>query len=413
MNAKHFYKWQITGIILLISLISFNVSAQIKCADIFSSRYEADSFLASTQPKMKSPSKMNPVFRILHTAFDEYTTDGLAYLNLSNTSWSTKNNKSTLKVRISAADIVTTEGVVSFHVNANQRETIIEAVERLEQFNYGFHERQRPFGDATYVKIRASSTNPNIVHKLILGEKSPYEISFKAPTEPADIIIAIPKNDNIYDIGTYNNKVRLIWEKTSGSFTLNIFGPISFERDVSVEGSYAREHALNHHYFNLERNYSQTTKYNYRQILEKAIQHLFDESNINETLNIASGGEAAILAELKKIGINSFVELNKKVDTQGFFSIIMASGDQQRIPIETGEFAKEHGAYAHALQLITMTRNMTDAEIKLLIQGPYVGVFTRDPSSWRAWDSLFDAPGDSLPSSPLWWRKVLELRHIM
>ncbi len=380
--------------------------ASNKCAGIFNSEVQSKQQEQFSSKRSKhSPSKIEPVFRLVHSDFFENTTDGLAYLNLANTTWK-KPGDSDIKISKIAAKQSMPEAAVSFTVPARNSPITIEATETLSRFETGFNDRRRAFGDATYVRIRASSSDPNITHTLQIGDSNPYEIAFRAKIEATDIIIPLPKNDIEYDTGGFE-KVSIAWKEQSAGFTLQLFGPVTFVRDVTVKDSYAREHVLNNKYFSRLRNANPNIVAQ-KAILKMAIDNLFNRANQKAALEIARHGEVAIANELNKIGIDRMVSLEEKVDTQAFFATIIASREGAIVPVEIGEFATEHGSYSHALQLIAMTRGMSPEQVSALIDGPYVGIFSRDTDSWRAWDSLFDAPGDSLPTSPLWWRRQLE-----
>lgn len=151
-------------------------------------------------------------------------------------------------------------------------------------------------------------------------------------------------------------------------------------------------------------------------LMELALENLAKPENQQYALNMARQGPDAIRNELKLLDIENEMFLDGKIQPDTFFrrSRLADENDLERasLPVETGEFAKEHGSHTHALQLFAMTYGMTKKQKHDFIFGNYLGFFNSPATQWAAWDMVFDAPGDFGPNSPLWWRLQLERNKI-
>lgn len=402
------FEFRITLLTLLFSTsVSYGTSS---CELVLNGLQESSLALAKN-----SPSKLLPVFRIIHDDFAEKTNDGLAYLNLANTDWKAPIGGK-IKVTRHEATKESPEAYVTFQGTAADSNISIQASKSLRESDYGiFNDRPRVFGDATNIRIRVSSSNPEIVHTIRIGDKKPFDISFKAPKVPTDLIIQIPKNNIEYDRSWSGVPVSLIWQSNQ-KIKLNVFGPIVFERNLQDVNSYAFEHMVSFQYADrFADNHLMLEKRKANvELLKLATANLFKKENIAAALAFAEKGPTAVVQELHRLELG-FHFLREKIEVSNFFVRAMPRSSrfgQLRIPVETGEFATEHGALSHGLQLIAMTRGMTPEQTHDFLYGTYDGIFDRPTELWRIWDSLFDAPGDSLPTSPMWWRKQLELRGI-
>ena len=387
-----------------------------KCFEIFNSEIKRWS--------AKSPSRLNPIFRLLHDSFCESGNDGLNYLIPYGTGWKSQGRSGKVKIKSVPAKEGQPEGMIHFSI-AREKESnsvvLVKAVNSVNQMGASFTEFPPLWGHATGVRFRVSSSDPNQIHTLIIeSSEKPLKLSFKAPKVPTDLLIPIPNGDFSHD--AFASGIFFQWPKGNKSeFDLNIYGPIVFERDVTQENTKLLNYLYNH--FDLKRDIfsgeSIAMKLEVKTVLALAIKNLFQSENQEKALRIAELGEDAIWNEMVKIGIYSEFPLNKKIDRTTFFVTSHSNNgniremEKPRIPVEIGDFSKEHGRDSHALQLIAMTSGLTPEQIDIFMKRFYRRIFLFEVNRWAAWDMVFDAPGDSAPNSPLWWRKQLEQRGLI
>lgn len=264
----------------------------------------------------------------------------------------------------------------------------------------------------THIKLRVSSSRPEQVHRLILiargGEK--FEVSFQAPENPIDIRIPVAQAPTLRD----QVKLRFLWNPTgSQKFDLDIYGPISFERDVLSENPAARQ--VIEGYLDAIHLYGRLTdRSRLRSLVKKALANLRSPVLLEDAIVRAP---AEIRSELEVMGIRRQVEFGTKADRLGFFL-----GDLNfrgrpwlkgpAVPIEIGEFARDHGSDTHSRQLFVILKTMNKKERTEFLDVIYGNLFGGIQRGWMAWDILFDAPGGSTPASPQWWRYQRELRGL-
>jgi len=365
-----------------------------------------------------SPSGLSPVFRLPHLEFVEEGNDGITYLNPTETDWKIEGsgNLSAKKGLSSVASPEATLKLAVSYANQKQKTIRIAAKDGATGGGASFSDAPNKWGHATGVRLRVSSSDPKQLHTLVIGKgANPLLMHFYAPKIPTDILMPIPERE--FDTDLFQTSIFLQWQRsTKNKVDLTLYGPIVFERDISLPMTRLQEYIQTHisksFYFNRDR-------YQLHQgILSQAIQNLFNPQNIEYALQVAARGVPAIQSELSVIGIHDEMVLNRKVDTSTFFvdshagiTLFDSRIKNPMIPVEMGDFAKEHGQNSHGLQLIAMTRGMSKEQTLVFIHEIYRQFFTREVNRWAAWDMIFDAPGDSQPNSPLWWRKQLESRE--
>ena|GEM_PF-3601887 len=366
------------------------------------------SAVLSAKENNYTPSGKIAVFRLPHLDFVDNGNDGVAYLNTSQTTWETLTGGK-VKVISKEPTIASPEALTKFQVSFDgSKKVIIKAQASINSEAASFSDSPNIWGNATGVRLRVSSSDPEMLQTLIIGSgKNPLKISFKAPSEPTDIVIPIPQK--VFDADAFSTNIFFQFEKSNQkNVSFEIFGPIIFERDifsqVSKARSYLRTHFKKDSDFN-DRNYNSS-----QQVMLLAIKNLANPDNQKRALEIGKMGEDAILKELYRLGFLSEFSLKEKISVSDFFvsSHKNLSEDEAMVPAEIGEFAREHGRSSHAMQIIAMTNGMSGEQINIFMKEIYRKTFTREVNRWAAWDMLFDAPGDAQPNSPLWWRKQLE-----
>lgn len=369
--------------------------------------------------KFYSPSGLLPVFKLPHLDSAEIGTDGLYYINPSTMLWGKVKNGE-IEILQEPPTEKSVEGVLNLKIKKTDSilKTVLEGEELdiSDRISLNGEEISNALGLTTRLRIRASSSNPNQIHTLVLkSETGQVEVSFKAPTKPADIVVDLPQR---YRKPSETVKIAFKWQSNK-SFHLKLFGPIVFERDISVLGL-ARTFALE---LVPEKSNRSGTSLSPKVVANKAIENLFNPKKIENTLAIVQKGRTAVFRKLLEYGIEKEVPFAEKIEAGSFFflSDLNFFGDRVfnvppktsfRYPTEVGEFAIDHGRWTHGLQLITMLDGMTKDEIKTFLYDIYAPIFSQNTNLWGFWDLMFDSPGDSIPSSPFWWRKTLEERGL-
>ncbi len=370
--------------------------------------------------KLNSPSGILPVFKLLHLEPAEIGSDGLYYINPSTMVWGKISNGEII-INQQQPSETSVEGVLKLKVKSanSSLSTVLhgETIDITNRISVNGEENSNALGMTTRLRIRASSSNPNQIHTLVLkNDAGQTEISFKAPKRPSDIEINLPQT---YRSSSETVKIALKW-KSDSPFELKLFGPIVLERDISTPGL-ARSFALG---VIPDKPIRSNGSLSPKVVAIKAIENLFDRTKIERTLNLAQQGIEAVSRKLTEYGIKKEVPFLEKNEAGTFFflSELNFFGDRGfgvppktyfHYPIEIGDFALEHGRWTHGLQLITILDGMTKEEIKTFLFEVYAPIFSQNTNLWVFWDILADSPGDSIPSAPLWWRKQLEENKIL
>lgn len=160
-----------------------------------------------------------------------------------------------------------------------------------------------------------------------------------------------------------------------------------------------------------------------KKLIHKAINNLYNPQ-IQKKVALISNEE--VLAKVEQMGYR-FITLNDKVEQVDFFgsesefnyispvnsnhssSYLDTGRHTPSIPLETGDFANDHGAISHARQILAITYNMSKTE-KEHFKGFVGSMFGSNITRWALWDIFFDAPGNALPNSPRFWRDLQEDR---
>ena len=153
------------------------------------------------------------------------------------------------------------------------------------------------------------------------------------------------------------------------------------------------------------------------------INYKYQEAEAIEfALSTLKQGYEHTAAVLAQYGFQMIEIPDEKLTADDFFTNYLKDG--KFIPIENGAFAKYHGRYTHAAQILVLvygSNTATDNRIRsspeeqkgkiahlsklhsvILSMSPRTGPF----HLWRnLWNIYFDAPGDEGPNCPLWWAK--------
>lgn len=144
----------------------------------------------------------------------------------------------------------------------------------------------------------------------------------------------------------------------------------------------------------------------YRTILEKAVNNLFDPMVQAEVKRLeVEKGEKGLFEKLEEYGFKIF-PIQESLESTEFFRKMDTEVRRGSIPvpIETGEFALRHGANAHGQQLLAMMHGFSKKERAEFIEF-YKSLFP-DVSGWQMWLWLFDAADAHHPNAPRWWRNL-------
>jgi hypothetical protein len=153
------------------------------------------------------------------------------------------------------------------------------------------------------------------------------------------------------------------------------------------------------------------------------INYKYQEAEAIEfALSTLKQGHEHTAAVLAKYGFQMIEIPDEKLTADDFFTNYLKDG--KFIPIENGAFAKYHGRYTHAAQVLVLIygarittepsfqsspeeqqgkiANLSKLHSVILSMSPRTGPF----HLWRnLWNIYFDAPGDEGPNCPLWWAK--------
>ncbi|MFA6237245.1 MAG: hypothetical protein WC635_07970 [Bacteriovorax sp.] len=136
---------------------------------------------------------------------------------------------------------------------------------------------------------------------------------------------------------------------------------------------------------------------------------LFNKTRQLDTIkDFKERGIEYIYDQLKSKGFRPVV-LNEMVSTEELWKKVIVTNSKKGyygIPIDIGEFAKDHGEYSHALQYYTLTKDMSESELN-----EFKSIFRRMEMSSTSfdemWTKFFEAPGASTPDTPGFWRKLM------
>lgn len=132
--------------------------------------------------------------------------------------------------------------------------------------------------------------------------------------------------------------------------------------------------------------------------IDKIYENLMNTSNQLESIRLQKLGK--LETEMNKLGFQYFT-LNGKLDNQNMFKFF-AEIQQLKIPFETGNFGKFHGAETHALQIFSMTRGLNEEELTLF-KNIYREIGHNSKFGWKIWSTLFDSPFPDSPLGPKFW----------
>ncbi len=360
-------------------------------------------------------ASLSPVFKIRHDRFYELGTDGITYINPGNAAWSEPApGRSRIRVESTSSTKETPEGSLFIRgtVRKSHRDGIVlQSLDRISQHMVTFSESPLMWGHADVLRIRAASSDPNRIHSLVIGDEKAelLRLSFQAPRHPTDLLIPLPRR-SVNQV-VYSSSLKFEWRyqvdsDSPSEFDLQIYGPLTFERQALLENSRARQFVLEE----AERTKGAASA----ALLDLALKSLANPAHQNQALEIGRQGLTAVRRELKPIGVLDEVIFNKKVDSRTFFNhselAQLARKKRAAVPFEKDEFGFEHGPVSHGLQLIAISRGMSPRDFAAFLAGPYLGFFNSTPRQWASWDIVVDAPGDSAANAPLWWRRRLQTR---
>ncbi len=390
--------------VCLFSLNAIAVTSTQTCESLFSTiRSKLPPNLMALAAS--SPSKMIPQNRMVRDAV-EFGRNGLYLITPSNDRWlKNPDDPNAVNVKLKKPTESMPEGVAYFKgkFTANNKKPLVAYPENMivgrEQNVDSLLEH------ATSIKLRVSSTNPDQIHQLVFAnyaeQPTALVFSFKAPKTPTDIEIPIPSGAELKNY----NFLFLKWNKENKeNVDLNIYGSLVFERDILKKESQAMEL--------VESLLGYKQVYGYNSLLKIAFKNMQNPALLESAI---TASQKDIKTQVKKLGIDREVIFKDKVSVQEFFLgplFFKRYEGGPAVPIEAGDFAHEHSSDVHSRQLIVMTHGMTARQKENFIENIYGNLFGAFAEGWRAWDLMFDAPGDSTPFSPQWWRFQRELRGL-
>lgn len=407
---------------LFFALLPIVSSSAKTCSEIF---------LAHTM----TPAGL-PVFRALHKNYAERGTDGPTFINPTRGTW--QNGQGAVQAKVKFIGNDTAEPILELR---SARAVPGSRYEFYSLLGPGFFPSnlggQSLVGHSTGLRLRVSSWDPGteitvFVSSGLTAGPRVRSYTFKAPEQPTDISIPwksfglgleladIPKefHETTYLFG-------LMIKPSRRQFAVRVHGPIVYERDL--ESSAELRAILESADFSPGPqlgDYSKQRPGAYRDIVSLVIQNMHDPVKQMRALKLAQTSEPVVLSALRALGFH-FVDLPEQLLDAVFFSAaspLNTISPNQRtgisefaqtglfrpvVPLETGEFAIEHERLAHAMQVLAAADGMSPLQLRQF-HALYAGIFGRVFSRWAIWDILFDAPGNSGPNSPQWWRDRME-----
>lgn len=286
----------------------------------------------------------------------------------------------------------------------------------------------------TGIRINAASLQPDVVYTLSIKSNHTFSADFKVSKNLTDVYIpfsqfrsnsakaqslieTIEKNTLYYDtemaIQVLKDRQKIPFVPGQ-KFALEIGDNIEFERDLRNSTLFNNLTKKSRNSLGPEQiNPALVGPYDYikrldieKPLIQKVINNLYSPENQNYALEIARKGETAILARLKELGATPYY-LSGPVETNTFFNNggIMAM-HLRGIPVEKSDFGNVHSVWAHGLQVIAMTKDLSPKELKEFWY-IYNSQFGHQSGGWAFWDTLFDAPGHQLPNAPHFWKHKL------
>lgn len=386
------------------------------------------------------------VFRLPHNEeVIETTTDGPAYRHIHMDKWEETDFK--FKKRILEDTKKTGEPVLELSGQSPESNKVFE-IETKEGFGVtgGLTKLAAfGFGNSTGVRLKVSSWDPN--SEITIYFRNNYlgtmqSATFKVGSEPTDVYLpwkdfkseyTTPRRSATQFEFGFNIKTADAANSKDSKFAIRFHGPLVYERDLRE--TLMSEKTLTDFLVNMDHslelsmpqiagfrgnfqvpNDGRTVESN-TIMLRKAFKSLYDPAVQAE---IAAIPEAQVLSQLQAFGYR-FIYLKGKVSQPEFFGDIfnyispenslstspyLETGKHTpSLPIETGIFATDHGAISHARQVLALTHDLTPLEKKQFM-GFIGSMFGTNTMRWSLWDIIFDAPGNTLPNSPRFWRDL-------
>lgn len=195
--------------------------------------------------------------------------------------------------------------------------------------------------------------------------------------------------------------------KSGSSFEIEIAGPLIFEKDFSGTLQEAARQIIGKSWFLNKPGVLQIDPSVDRVgTIEKFLRNLYSPDVQTKTVALLkSKNDAELAALLGRHGVN-LVEMTTQMKSGDFFQMSEVALRQPALPVETGSFGIEHHRLSHVAQYLAGTTGMSAKEIRFM-NSFISGIFDKSQDLWAIWDILFDAPGNTVPNGPRFWRDRL------
>lgn len=142
-------------------------------------------------------------------------------------------------------------------------------------------------------------------------------------------------------------------------------------------------------------------------LIQKLVQNLYHLPNVRYALETLREGEDAVVEKLRELGFQTLF-LDKALNRKEFFKIGgFFDRNPLSVPVEKSAFGEDHSVWAHALQVLAMTKDMSPQELQAF-QALYQSQFGHNMDGWVFWDTMFDAPGARFPNAPRFWKARMQ-----
>lgn len=284
---------------------------------------------------------------------------------------------------------------------------------------------------ASGLRIKASSLDPDLVYTVALHvtDSVTYSLNFKAPKDLKEIELNFANfrsQNNSKSLSTTLDETILFYRpqfsiqilksqqrsalQPGQKIHLKLNDVVAVERDLRDPYLFENLAALKRS-SNNDQKYDPEMTGDYRMryqkekpLLKKVVTNLYNVEHQNFALEVARQGEAAILQQLKQVG-GGVIYLTGPMETSMFFNHNgLMDLNPRCVPIEKSSFGRDHSVWAHALQIIAMTKDLSESELR-----SFWFIFNSQSggsiAGWAFWDTLFDAPGDRVPNAPRFWKR--------
>jgi len=351
----------------------------------------------------------------------EINSSGITYVNADKIKWQIDSRNFSVR-----QNVQTETTVFEAHLDSQQEQTLFSAKAALVTPDGRDDSHQSKFYLSSGLSLNAKSLTPGLIYTLVFHHPSEvrleYDLQVSKELTHYEIpwsqfrIVALsgkraPSLEELFDIHrpviAGKNNVGLSIEvlqqrQTSSmpsSISLEIQGPIAFEKDLQEPLFFER-------LLQLPLQDSEGMNLSLRDhVLQKTVDNLYNPNYQAEVMTVAHRGEKALVDEIKKLGFG-IVYLDGALTFQNFFA---AGGVMEsfplHVPVEKSEFGKEHSVWAHAMQILVMTKNLNPEELDMFKKIIRATFGSKNQISWGLWDSLFDGAGVYRANGPSYWRE--------